>query len=55
MLILTRKRNESIMIGKDVEIVVLEIRGSIVRIGIKAPVEVQVDRKELREGKEGKS
>jgi carbon storage regulator len=47
MLVLTRKVNQSIVIGKDVEIVVLEVRGEQVRIGIKAPRDVAVHRKEI--------
>ena len=57
MLVLSRKRDESIMIGDDVEITVIDIRGDKVRIGIKAPRKVQVHRKEVydsihRENKE---
>lgn len=49
MLVLTRKVNQSIIIGDDVEIVVLEVRGEQVRIGIKAPKNVGVHRKEIYE------
>ena len=42
MLVLTRKVNQSIVIGDNVEIVVLEVRGEQVRIGIKAPKNVSV-------------
>ena len=49
MLVLTRKVNQSIIIGDDVEIVVLEVRGEQVRIGIKAPKTVGVHRKEIYE------
>ncbi|MFL5244753.1 MAG: carbon storage regulator [Gemmataceae bacterium] len=47
MLVLTRKLNESIVINDDTVITVLEIVGSKVRLGIKAPATVPVWRKEL--------
>ncbi|MCC6686919.1 MAG: carbon storage regulator CsrA [Fimbriimonadaceae bacterium] len=47
MLVLTRKVNQSIIIGDEVEVVVLEVRGEQVRIGIKAPKSVGVHRKEI--------
>jgi carbon storage regulator len=47
MLVLTRKPNQSIMIGDDVEISVLAIMGEKVRIGISAPREVPVFRREV--------
>lgn len=47
MLVLTRKRYESITIGADVEVVVVEIRDDKVRLGIKAPIEVPVHRREV--------
>ena len=47
MLVLTRKSNQSIMIGDDVEISVLSIMGEKVRIGITAPRDVPVFRKEV--------
>jgi carbon storage regulator len=47
MLVLSRKRNEVIRIGEDVEVMVVEIRGDKVRLGIKAPDGVRVDRKEI--------
>ncbi|MCC7101793.1 MAG: carbon storage regulator CsrA [Fimbriimonadaceae bacterium] len=47
MLVLTRKVNQSIIIGDEVEVVVLEVRGEQVRIGIKAPKTVGVHRKEI--------
>lgn len=49
MLVLTRKREQSIIIGEGIEIVVLEIRGEQVRLGIKAPRDVAVHRKEIYE------
>ena len=47
MLVLTRKLHQSIVIGDGIEIVVLEVRGEQVRIGIKAPKDVAVHRKEV--------
>lgn len=47
MLVLTRKTNESIMIGDDVEVSVLAVAGDKVRIGISAPREIPVFRKEV--------
>ncbi|MBX7134285.1 MAG: carbon storage regulator CsrA [Fimbriimonadaceae bacterium] len=47
MLVLTRKLNQSIIIGDDVEVVVLEVRGEQVRLGIRAPKTVTVHRKEI--------
>ena len=47
MLVLTRKANQSIMIGDDIEISVLAIMGEKVRIGIEAPRSVPVYRKEV--------
>ena len=47
MLVLTRKPNESIMIGDDIELSVLAVTGEKVRIGIQAPREVRVFRKEV--------
>lgn len=47
MLVLTRKLNEAIIVGKDIEITVLEIKGEQVRIGISAPKEVGIYRKEI--------
>jgi len=49
MLVLTRKIHQSIVIGDDVEVVVLEVRGEQVRLGIKAPKDVTVHRKEIYE------
>ena len=47
MLVLSRQRDETIMIGDDVEITVVDIRGDKVRVGISAPRHVQVHRKEV--------
>ncbi|MGA2320177.1 MAG: carbon storage regulator CsrA [Solirubrobacteraceae bacterium] len=47
MLVLTRKSNQSIMIGDDIEVSVLSVMGEKVRIGIQAPQAVPVFRKEI--------
>jgi carbon storage regulator len=49
MLVLSRRKNESIMIGEDIEIVVADVRGDNVRIGISAPRYVPVHRREVYE------
>jgi carbon storage regulator len=49
MLVLTRKVHQSIVIGDGIEVVVLEVRGEQVRLGIKAPKDVSVHRKEIYE------
>lgn len=49
MLVLSRKKNESIRIGEDITIVVVEIRGDKVRLGIEAPKEIPVHRREVYE------
>lgn len=52
MLILTRRVGESIMIGDQIEIVVMGFNGNQIRVGIKAPKDISVDRAEVRERKE---
>lgn len=47
MLVLSRKKNESIIIGKDIEITVVDIQGDQVRLGIKAPKDIAVHRREI--------
>lgn len=47
MLVLTRKLNEAIQIGDDIEITVLSVQGDQIKLGIKAPKEVEVHRKEV--------
>ena len=47
MLVLSRLHNESIMIGDDVRITIVDIRGDKVRLGIEAPRSVQVHREEV--------
>ena len=49
MLVLSRQRDETIMIGDEVEITVVDIRGAKVRLGINAPRPIQVHRKEVYE------
>lgn len=52
MLVLTRCNGEAIVVGQDVYVTVLDVKGSQVRLGIKAPQTVSVDRKEIREKKQ---
>ncbi|WP_336776613.1 carbon storage regulator CsrA [Paenibacillus sp. MMO-58] len=47
MLVLSRKTDESIMIGGNIEIVVLGVEGETVKLGIRAPKEIEIFRKEL--------
>jgi carbon storage regulator len=47
MLVLSRQKDESIMIGDDVEITIVDVRGDKVRLGINAPREISVHRKEI--------
>jgi carbon storage regulator len=47
VLVLTRRPGESVMVGDDVVITVLDVRGDVVRLGIKAPRSVQVHREEV--------
>ena len=47
MLVLSRKKNESIVINNDITIVVVEIRGDKVRLGVDAPKEIPVHRREV--------
>ena len=49
MLVLSRKKNESIIINNEITIVVVEIRGDKVRLGVEAPKEVPVHRREVYE------
>jgi carbon storage regulator len=49
MLVLSRQRDETIMIGDDIEITVVDIRGDKVRLGITAPATIPVHRKEVYE------
>ena len=47
MLVLSRQRDETIMIGDEIELTVVDIRGDKVRLGIKAPARIAVHRKEV--------
>jgi len=47
MLILTRRVGETLMVGEEVTVTVLEVKGSQVRIGINAPKEIAVHREEI--------
>lgn len=47
MLVLSRQRDESIMIGDDVEITIVDVRGDKVRLGITAPKDIPVHRREI--------
>lgn len=49
MLLLTRNKDESIMIGDDIKITILEIQGNHVRIGIDAPKNVVINREEIHQ------
>lgn len=49
MLVLSRTRDETIMIGDDIEITIVDVRGDKVRVGINAPASVPVHRKEVYE------
>ncbi|MDR1733179.1 MAG: carbon storage regulator CsrA [Synergistaceae bacterium] len=47
MLVLSRRLNESIQIGEDIQVTVVDVRGDVVRLGISAPQKTQIWRKEL--------
>ncbi len=49
MLVLSRQKDESIIIGDDVEITIVDVRGDKVRLGITAPRSISVHRKEIYE------
>ena len=55
MLVLTRKTNQSIMIGDEIEITVLSVSGDKVRIGIQAPRNISVFRQEVYENMDDKA
>jgi len=52
MLVLSRKKNESIVINNDITVVVVEIRGDKVRLGVEAPSDIPVHRHEVQEALE---
>lgn len=47
MLVLSRKKDQSLMIGNDIELTIIDIQGDQVKIGLKAPKNVSIYRKEL--------
>ena len=49
MLVLSRQKDESIIIGDDVEVTIVDVRGDKVRLGITAPKEISVHRREVYE------
>lgn len=49
MLVLTRHKNEDIVIGDDIVVSIVDIRGDKVRLGISAPTEIPVHRREIKE------
>ena len=51
MLILTRRAGEALVIGDDIEVTVMAVNGTQVRLGVKAPRNVAVDRQEIAERK----
>jgi carbon storage regulator len=55
MLVLSRKKNESIIINDDITVTVVEIRGDKVRLGIDAPKDVSVHRQEVWEAIQGQA
>ena len=51
MLVLTRRVGQVLMIGDDITVIVVAVKGNQVRLGVEAPPEVEVDREEVRERK----
>lgn len=49
MLVLSRKKGETIVIGDDIEITIVAVEGEMIRLGVKAPREIPVHRKEIYE------
>ena len=52
MLILTRRPDETVVIGNDIRVRVMAVKGNQVRIGIEAPKNIEVDREEIHERKQ---
>lgn len=55
MLVLARRVDESIMIGDDIEIIIIDIKGDQVKLGIKAPKRITVHRKEVYDDIQGEN
>jgi len=51
MLVLSRNRDESVMIGDDISVTIVDIRGDRVRLGFNAPISYRIDRKEIYDAK----
>ena len=49
MLVLTRRTGEEIVIGDDIRVIVVEVQGNKVRLGVKAPASVRIDRQEVHD------
>ena len=49
MLVLTRRLNESIMIGNDIELTIIDIKGDQIKLGIKAPKNITIHRSEIHQ------
>jgi len=49
MLVLSRRKDESVVIGDEIEVTVVSIRGSIVRLGVEAPRHISIHRREVYE------
>ena len=49
MLVLSRRQNESIIINSDIEVTILRVRGNRVRLGIEAPMDISVHRREIHD------
>jgi carbon storage regulator len=54
MLVLSRKVDESVIIGDGIEVVIVQIQGDRVRLGFRAPDEMRIDREEVRRRREAK-
>jgi carbon storage regulator len=49
MLVLSRKRGETVVIGREIEVIVLEVHGDRVKLGFRGPAEVPIHRKEIHD------
>ena len=52
MMVLSRRTGESIIIGDDVRVVIVAVKGDQVRLGIQAPRDIEIDRQEVRDRKD---